>query len=158
MTATGLRVSELCGLRVRQVDLSVGQIRVLGKGARERVVIITSGEIRELIRKYLEARSTVREPEASLLINARGRPVTPQYLRQQLRALSKKAGLSRHVTPHMLRHTAATLLIEGGVDIRYVQRLLGHASIATTQIYTHVSDVALRVALERANVMQTFVF
>lgn len=80
--------------------------------------------------------------------------MTPQCLRLRLHGLVKQTRLSRSVTPHMLRHTAATLLLEGGVDIRFVQRLLGHASIATTQIYTHVSDTALRSALERADVMR----
>lgn len=78
-------------------------------------------------------------------------------LAPKLHAVARRANLALKVTPHMLRHTAATLLLEEGVDTRFVQRLLGHASIATTQIYTHVSDVALRTALERANVMQSFV-
>jgi integrase/recombinase XerD len=74
-------------------------------------------------------------------------------VRADLKRLAAEAGLARRLTPHMLRHTAATLLIEGGVDIRFVQRVLGHASIATTEIYTHVSDEALRATLERADVL-----
>jgi integrase/recombinase XerD len=77
----------------------------------------------------------------------------PQSIRTKLRRVAAEAGIGRPVTPHMLRHTAATLLIETGVDIRIVQRLLGHSSIATTEIYTHVSDEALRTTLERANVL-----
>jgi integrase/recombinase XerD len=77
----------------------------------------------------------------------------PQSIRTKLRRAAAEAGLARRVTPHMLRHTAATLLIETGVDIRIVQRLLGHSSIATTEIYTHVSDEALRASLEKANVL-----
>jgi integrase/recombinase XerD len=77
----------------------------------------------------------------------------PQSIRARLRRHAGLAGVARRVTPHMLRHTAATLLIETGVDIRFVQRLLGHSSIATTEIYTHVSDEALRTTLERANVL-----
>ena len=78
----------------------------------------------------------------------------PQSVRSQLRRYAREAGLPRRVTPHMLRHTAATLLIEFGVDIRFVQRLLGHSSIATTEIYTHVSDQALRTTLARADVLR----
>lgn len=78
-----------------------------------------------------------------------------QSVRSKLRRFAEEAGLERRVTPHMLRHTAATLLIETGVDIRFVQRLLGHSSIATTEIYTHVTDEALRATLERANVLES---
>jgi len=81
--------------------------------------------------------------------------VRPQSIRLMLRSIARDAGLSRRITPHMLRHTAATLLIETGVDIRFVQRLLGHSSIATTEIYTHVSDEALKATLARANVLET---
>ncbi len=80
--------------------------------------------------------------------------MTPQCLRLRLHSIARTSLIRRSVTPHMLRHTAATMLVEGGVDIRFVQRLLGHASIATTQIYTHVTDMALRNALERADVMR----
>src|SRR5208337_4251537 len=94
-------------------------------------------------------------PGASpLFVNRYGDPMRPQSVRSKLRRLAKEAGLQRRVTPHMLRHTAATLLIETGVDIRFVQRLLGHSSIATTEIYTHVSDEALRMTLERADILR----
>ena len=91
----------------------------------------------------------------ALFVNRYGSPMRPQSVRSKLRRLANDAGLARRVTPHMLRHTAATLLIETGVDIRFVQRLLGHSSIATTEIYTHVSDEALRATLERADVLGT---
>jgi site-specific recombinase XerD len=84
-----------------------------------------------------------------------GTPTKPQSIRARLRRYAITVGLTRRVTPHMLRHTAATLLIETGVDIRFVQRLLGHSSIATTEIYTHVSDEALRATLERAAVLSS---
>jgi integrase/recombinase XerD len=91
----------------------------------------------------------------ALFVNRYGAPLRPQSVRSKLRHLAREAGLQRRITPHMLRHTAATLLIESGVDIRFVQRLLGHSSIATTEIYTHVSDEALRKTLERADVLGT---
>jgi site-specific recombinase XerD len=97
-----------------------------------------------------------RADDAPLFRNQRGTAITPQCVRLRLHALTRGVKIGKRITPHMLRHTAATLLLEGGVDIRFVQRLLGHASIATTQIYTHVTDIALRHALERADVMRAF--
>jgi site-specific recombinase XerD len=91
----------------------------------------------------------------ALFVNRLGLPIRPQSIRSKLRRYAVKVSVSRRVTPHMLGHTAATLLIETGVDIRFVQRLLGHSSIATTEIYTHVSDEALRSTIERANVLGT---
>lgn len=157
LTATGLRVSELCALRIRDVGCDTGEIKVFGKGARERVVIIANQSVRREVARYIRSLPSLGEENTPLLRNRRGRPMTPQCLRLRIHSLVRKSKLGRRTTPHMLRHTAATLLLEGGVDIRFVQRLLGHASIATTQIYTHVSDVALRKALERADVMRTFV-
>jgi len=157
MAAAGLRVSELCALRLCDVQPESGEIKVFGKGARERVAVIANKKVRESIARHVRARRQQADLEAALFVNRCGRTLTPQCLRLRLHALAKRAGLGRRVTPHMLRHTAATLLLEGGVDIRFVQRLLGHASIATTQIYTHVTDTALRSALERADVMRTLV-
>jgi site-specific recombinase XerD len=93
----------------------------------------------------------------ALFLNRLDLPIRPQSIRSKLRTYADNVGLVRRITPHMLRHTAATLLIETGVDIRFVQRLLGHSSIATTEIYTHVSDEALRTTLERANVLGALV-
>lgn len=154
LAATGLRVSELCSLRLHQVQLDTGEITVLGKGSRERTVIVANASVREALAQHIRSLDDREDANVLIFRNSRGRPMTPQCLRLRLHALVRRARLSRSVTPHMLRHTAATLLLEGGVDIRFVQRLLGHASIATTQIYTHVSDVALRSALERADVMR----
>ena len=154
LAATGMRVSELCSLRLRQVRPDTGEITVFGKGARERIVIVANAGVRKALVRHIRSLDGHEDADAFLFRNSRGRPMTPQCLRLRLHALVRRAGMSRSVTPHMLRHTAATLLIEGGVDIRFVQRLLGHASIATTQIYTHVSDAALRSALERADVMR----
>jgi site-specific recombinase XerD len=157
MAATGLRVSELCALRIRDVRAEVGEIKVYGKGARERIAIVTNVHVRKAVAVQIGLLVDAGYgPADALFLNSRGRPLTPQCLRLRLHSLARKSGLDR-VTPHMLRHTAATMLLERGVDIRFVQRLLGHASIATTQIYTHVSDVALRDALTRADVMRALV-
>ena len=156
LAATGLRVSELCALKVRDISIESGDISVLGKGARERVVIVVNQAVRTSLARYIKSLDA-SSPDAALFLNSRGRPLTAQCFRLRLHSLAKHSRLGKRVTPHMLRHTAATLLLEGGVDIRFVQRLLGHASIATTQIYTHVTDVALRTALERADVMRSLV-
>lgn len=155
LAATGLRVSELCALTAASVAPQCGELTVRGKGARERVVAIVNAELRQALAAHIRALSHNGEESGALFRNARGRPLTPQAFRLRLHALARRARIGRRITPHMMRHTAATLLLEGGVDIRFVQRLLGHASIATTQIYTHVSDTALRSALARADVMRS---
>lgn len=156
LAATGLRVSELCGLRIGQVALQSGEITVLGKGSRERVVIIANQHIRSALAHHIGSLPDRDDQQAPLFRNGRGRLMSPQCLRLRLHTLRRRLRIAKRITPHMLRHTAATLLLEGGVDIRFVQRLLGHASIATTQIYTNVTDVALRSALARADVMRAF--
>jgi integrase/recombinase XerD len=157
LAATGLRISELCALAVGQIRPQSGEISVFGKGARERIVIVANAKVRAALAAHIRSLPESDDPHAPVFLNGRGRPLSPQCLRLRLHALRKGLHIKGRITPHMLRHTAATLLLEGGVDIRFVQRLLGHASIATTQIYTHVSDTALRGALERADVMRSFV-
>lgn len=152
IVATGIRVGELCAIKVDDVSPEGSVIRIHGKGSRDRVAYVGDPALRRSIRTIVETRRTQRL--GSLLINRIGSPAKPRSVRTKLRAFARDAGVERRVTPHMLRHTAATLLIETGVDIRFVQRLLGHASIATTEIYTHVSDEALRTTLERANVLE----
>lgn len=152
--ATGLRIGELASTLIGDVDAATGTIRVRGKGNRERAVYLPQGHATKTLNRYLRARAKFAPLHAHLVVSGSGASVTPQTIRRLLAALAVRAGISRRVTPHMLRHTAATQLIEAGVDIRFVQKLLGHASIATTQIYTQVSDASLRAALERANTVE----
>jgi site-specific recombinase XerD len=149
---TGIRVSELAAIRLGDVDLEQGAIRILGKGNRERQVFLPDPSVIGLLRDYINSHRQKAQHDDALLLNLRGKPANAACLRGQIKTLAKRAGLLRVITPHMLRHTAATALLEAGVDIRLVQRLLGHQSIATTQIYTHVSDVALKAAIVAANV------
>jgi site-specific recombinase XerD len=151
--ATGLRVSELTSVRCDDVDLAEARIRVIGKGRRERSVYLPSDWLVGLCRTYIGTRFELGIDHPFLLFNRALRPVTAPAMRGRLAKAGREAGLQRHVTPHMLRHSAATQLLEAGVDIRYVQRLLGHASITTTEIYTHVSDKALRKVVANANVL-----
>ena len=155
LAATGMRVSELCDIRIGQVGRHMDEIIVCGKGNRERKVIVANEAVRTALTSHMQLLSEGSNGADVLFRNKNGLPLTPQCLRLRLHALTRKCKLNRRITPHMLRHTAATLLIEDGVDIRFVQRLLGHASIATTQIYTHVSDMALRNALERTDTMHS---
>lgn len=151
---TGLRVGELTAIHLSDLDLEEGVIQVRGKGNRERRVYLSSPDLRRLLERYLQLRRRRVPIEAEeLLITTDGQPATPQYLRRRLHKAAKRAGIARPITPHMLRHAAATHLVEAGVDIRFVQKLLGHASIATTQIYTQVSDSSLREALARADTL-----
>ena len=151
MTATGIRIGELITLRLGDLDAAVGSIRVRGKGKRERTVYVANAALLRLLKSHVSGRQGIAPVDDPLFVNMRGRPLTTQALRQRIRKAAEAASIARRVTPHMLRHTAATLLIEKGVDIRFVQRLLGHASISTTEIYTHVSDVSLKDALSRAD-------
>jgi site-specific recombinase XerD len=153
MVATGVRVHEVVGLRCQDIDLPARTMRLVGKGQRERQVFLTNDWITGLTQIYLEVRRELAPRHHRLLFNLRHEPLTPAAMRSRLTKAAAAAGLSTRITPHMLRHTAATQLIEAGVDIRYIQRLLGHASLSTTEIYTHVSDRALKRVVSDADVL-----
>lgn len=153
MVGTGMRVNEVVNVKCHDVDLRGRSVRLLGKGRRERQVFLSNDWITALTHAYLRARTSLRPTHANLLFNLHHAPLTPSTVRIRLAKASRAASLRTHVTPHMLRHTAATQLIEAGVDIRYIQRLLGHASLSTTEIYTHVSDPALKRTIVKADVL-----
>lgn len=155
LLTTGLRVAELVSFEVGDLDISSRTIHVMGKGRRERVVYLTNDWITHLAASYLATREHLQITHDMFLFNTAHRPLSTSGMRSRLANAATSAGLKRRVTPHMLRHSAATQLIESGVDIRFVQRLLGHASLATTEIYTHVTDRALREAVVSANVLET---
>lgn len=153
MIATGVRVNESVSIRCRDINLPGRTLRLVGKGRRERQVFLPNDWIASLTSAYIEARSSFGVEHSRLLFNLHYEPLTPPAMRSRLAKAARAAGLETHVTPHMLRHTAATQLIEAGVDIRYIQRLLGHASLSTTEIYTHVSDRALRRVVSDADIL-----
>jgi site-specific recombinase XerD len=153
MLATGVRVQEVVGIRSTDIDVWSRSLRLLGKGRREREVYLTNRWVTGLTQSYLIAREHLGISHDRLLFNRHLLPLTPPAMRGRLVKVADEAGLRCRVTPHMLRHSAATQLIEAGVDIRYIQRLLGHASLSTTEIYTHVSDAALRRAVSDADVL-----
>ncbi|MFI4923132.1 MAG: site-specific tyrosine recombinase XerD [Burkholderiales bacterium] len=144
--AGGLRVSELVGLKIQQVSLDMGVVRVLGKGAKERLVPLGE-EALTWIRRYLdEARPDLLKGKVSdaLFVTARGRSMTRQGFWYLLRRYCAQAGLAKTISPHTLRHAFATHMLNHGADLRVVQLLLGHADISTTQIYTHVARERLK--------------
>lgn len=153
MVATGIRVSEAVSIHCRDIDVVGRTLRLLGKGRRERQVFLTDDWITGLVSAYLTARLRLGVPGERLLFNLHFEPLSAPALRGRLTKAAQTAGLEARVTPHMLRHTAATQLIEAGVDIRYIQRLLGHSSLSTTEIYTHVSDRSLKRVVSEANVL-----
>lgn len=155
LIATGLRVSELAAIRLGDIDIEQRAIRIFGKGSRERQVFLSDDAMTDLLKRYVAAKHPTGRPSDRLFVNTQGLPAVSSCIRSRIKALANSGGLARKITPHMLRHTAATALLEAGVDIRIVQRLLGHQTIATTQIYTHVSDRALRAAMLNANVVGT---
>lgn len=150
LIATGLRVSELTSLTLHALSLDEGVARVDGKGSREREVFLLDPDVKELVRRYLDLRTKWASNTPTLLLNSRGRSASPQFIRKHLHSGSRRAGLDQTATPHMLRHSCATFLLERGVDLRFVQSLLGHSSLATTERYTHVTKLSLRKALQRA--------
>ena len=140
--STGLRVSELCALNA-DIDLSRDELSVRGKGDKVRVVFL-SEEAKSAVRAYLKAR---KDMEEALFVDGRPRAlhrITPRDIQRHLKAYVARAGITSVVTPHTMRHAFATDLLSNGADIRSVQQLLGHASINTTQIYTHITDAHLR--------------
>jgi integrase/recombinase XerD len=153
MVVTGARVSEVVSIACESIDLHGGTLRILGKGRRERQVFLTNEWMEGLTRAYLRTRTALGVAHPQLLFNRHYDPLTAPAMRSRLVKAARDAGVGARVTPHMLRHTAATQLIEAGVDIRYIQRLLGHASLSTTEIYTHVSDRALRQVVSDADVL-----
>jgi integrase/recombinase XerD len=145
--ATGMRVSELCALAPGDIDLNEGVIRIFGKGSKERIIQISNDEVIKTLGSY-EGRYAPRiAATGSFFINSHGRRLNPPSVRAMLRKYTKDAAIALHITPHMFRHSFATLLLEEDVDIRYIQQLLGHSSIVSTQIYTHVSAEKQRLIL-----------
>ena len=152
--SAGLRVSELAGLNESDLDLSDGALRVRGKGRRERIAPVGSFAARALKQWLGVRRLAAREntgPAAPVFVNKFGRRLTTRSVGRLLEKYLRTTGLDRRTTPHTLRHSFATHLLDRGADIRSVQELLGHKSLVTTQIYTHVSTAGLRAVYERAH-------
>jgi integrase/recombinase XerD len=144
--ASGLRISELIGLSLSQLDLSLGSLRVLGKGSKERIVPMGQAA-RNAVNDYVEqSRPLLLKGRSAraVFVSRRGTALTRQGCWKLVRQRARRAGIAKAISPHMLRHSFATHLLEGGADLRAVQAMLGHADIATTQIYTQVERSRLK--------------
>jgi integrase/recombinase XerD len=151
--ATGMRVSELVSLDIDDVNLASATVRCFGKGGKERVIPMHPRAVEALSAYMTSGRvAYLREPtQRALFLNPRGTRLTRQGLWLIIKDYVRKAGIEADVTPHTLRHSFATHLLEGGAGLREVQKLLGHSNVSTTQIYTHVSDERLRKAYDQAH-------
>jgi integrase/recombinase XerD len=155
--AAGLRISELAAAELPALDLRRGEIRVLGKGRKERIGLLGRPAVAALeaylesARPELERRDPSGARSDAVFLNSDGRPIGVRGLRHRIDRLCRRAGLPEGVSPHTLRHSFATHLLDGGADLRVVQELLGHESLATTQVYTHVSAARLRAAYTSAH-------
>jgi len=148
--ATGMRVGEVSSLNLADFVVAESFFRVRGKGGRDRLAFVVDEQTVRIQREHIEARSKLTANSPALFLNSSGERLSTQGMANIIAQFRKDAGIERHITPHMLRHTVATLLLRNGVDIRIVQEFLGHASIATTQRYTHVTKEHLvRVLRER---------
>lgn len=149
--ATGLRVTELISLKINNMNMEAGYIRTIGKGSKERIIPMGSKSI-DSIKLYLHsARPSLLKNQkfSNLFLNGMGKPLTRQGVWKIIKNYASKAGINKTVTPHTLRHSFATHLLEGGADLRSVQIMLGHSDISTTQIYTHVARERLKMIHEK---------
>ncbi len=152
--ATGLRVSELVSLNVQDIDFQESYIRCWGKGSKERIVYAHARAL-DGLQEYVEGpRMSLlgqKKDEIALFVNHRGERLTRQWVWNILKTYSRKAGINRKITPHTLRHSFATHLLQKGASLRHVQELLGHSSISTTQVYTHLTNGHMRYEYEKSH-------
>lgn len=137
--STGMRVSELCNIKLNNINLQAGIIKIKGKGDKERIIQICDNEAKKVLKEYFELFSEQIKRTKCFLINRLDKQISEQSVRLMIKKYQKISGIDKHITPHMFRHSFATLLLEEGVDVRYIQHMLGHSSISTTQIYTKVN-------------------
>ena len=151
--STGMRVSEVSNLEIKNMDLKSNNIYIFGKGSKERIMCLANEKLLLLIDDYLEIRNSNNQ---FLFVNKLGNVYSEQSIRNMVDTYAKAAGVELHITPHMFRHTFATALLDEDVNIRYIQQLLGHSSIVTTQIYTHISTNKIRHILEKKHPRNSF--
>lgn len=138
--ATGMRISELCSLKPSDIDLTNNTVLIFGKGSKERILQLGNPDVIAALKSYQETFQKNIDACGFFFVNRLGHQLSDQSVRFMINRYAANAGISQHITPHMFRHSFATLLLEQDVDIRYIQKMLGHSSISTTEIYTHVSN------------------
>ena len=154
--ATGMRVGEAASLDIKDFVLEQNVFTVKGKGGRDRLAFLVDEETVRVQRQHLQARNRIPTESKSIFLNATAERLSTQGITNVIAQLRREAGIERHITPHMLRHTVATMLLRNGADIRVVQEFLGHASIATTQRYTHITKEHLIGVLRRLHPSLSF--
>lgn len=147
--ATGMRISELCSLKPSDIDLQSNSILIYGKGAKERIIHIGNPDVISALKYYQHTFQTSINTCGYFFVNRLQHKLSDQSVRFMINNYTKLASIEQHITPHMFRHSFATLLLEQDVDIRYIQQILGHSSISTTEIYTHVSKMKQKEILEQ---------
>lgn len=155
--STGLRISELCNIKLNDIDLNNGNLKIFGKGSKERILFIGNDNVLEVLRTHYERNSQIIDEVGYLFLNKNNEQLSSQTVRKLLITIEDKLKFSTHITPHMFRHTFATMLLEKDVDIRYIQKILGHSSIMTTQIYTHISNIRQKEILIKKNPRNDYV-
>lgn len=149
--ATGARVYEVSNLTTDSVNLTSGLIRIMGKGGKERYIQIADSSVLKILKNYYEENKEAIIKSGFFFINSRGRRFAEQSVRLMLKKYTKQAGIERNITPHMIRHSVATYLIENGMDVSCVREIFGHSSIRTTQIYIHLAAKILAVILQKTH-------
>lgn len=149
--ATGVRISELCNIQKNAIDLKTGVIRIKGKGGKERYLQITNEDVIELLNKYYNTFSKEIDKSGYFFVNRYGSNMSEQSARCMIHKYTKELEINTNITPHMFRHSFATYLLEENVNIRYIQKMLGHSSITTTQIYTYVATEKERKILQTSH-------
>ena len=139
--ATGMRISELCSLRPKNLDFTNHTVLIYGKGSKERILQVENPDVLAALTLYKDTFQEEIKNCGYFFVNRLQHPLSDQSVRYMINHYASLAGIEQHITPHMFRHSFATLLLEQNVDIRYIQKILGHSSINTTEIYTHVSNV-----------------
>ena len=152
--ATGLRVSELCNLKAEDVNLSDSYIKTFGKGSKERIIQICTPDVLTALKRYKKCFKAEIDNTGYFFVNRLSNRLSDQSVRFMINKYVNQISSPVHVTPHMFRHTFATMLLESDVDIRYIQQILGHSSITTTEIYTHVSTAKQKQILKRKHPRQ----
>lgn len=150
--ATGIRVGELCSIRLTDIDFKCKTIRINGKGKKERIVYLVSDIVIQALHEYLDCRISTTD---YLFVSSNGHKMNEESIRSTIARIAQTT-VKRRITPHMFRHTFATMLLESNMDICFIQELLGHSSIKTTQIYLHLSNTAIRNALTHADIRSLF--
>ncbi len=156
--ATGARISEICSLKTENIDLAAHTIKILGKGAKERILQIENSDVLKVLQHYNNEFASFINRNSYFFLNNRYGRLSEQSVRNIIKKLEKQINSDIHITPHMFRHTMATMLLEEDVDIRYIQRILGHSSITTTQIYTHVTSSKQKEILQTKHPRNKFHF